>query len=117
MPVGTAASGVLAEEGGVAEQSMLGSQPETRDDWRGKPEDKLVQRSVPASATVRRPAPSVVAGGRRRAAPHVQVRHGFADSIADYRYVAGDLRRIGILAGSLVVLLIVLSFVVPLVSH
>jgi hypothetical protein len=34
------------------------------------------------------------------------------DSIADYAYVAGDLRRIGIVAGGLVVLLVALSFVI-----
>jgi hypothetical protein len=112
-----ASSGVLTEEGSVAEESLLASQQDARGDWRGQTDDRLVQRSMPASPSVRRAAPSVVAGGRRRAAPHVQVRHGFAESIADYKYVAGDLRRIGVLAGSLVVLLIVLSFVVPLVSH
>jgi hypothetical protein len=39
-------------------------------------------------------------------------RRGFAETIADYQYVAGDLRRIGILAGVLVVVLIILSFVI-----
>jgi hypothetical protein len=53
----------------------------------------------------------------RRVSPTPQVRRGFAESIADYQYVKGDLRRIGILAGGLVVFLIVLSFLQPLISH
>ena len=39
-------------------------------------------------------------------------RRTFSQAIADYSYVAGDLRRIGLLAGSLVALLVVLSFVI-----
>jgi hypothetical protein len=39
-------------------------------------------------------------------------RRSFSQSIADYSYVAGDLRRIGVLAGSLVGLLVALSFFV-----
>jgi len=34
------------------------------------------------------------------------------DSVADYAYVPKDLRRIGVLAGTLVVLLVMLSVVV-----
>lgn len=48
---------------------------------------------------------------RRASAPAV-ARRRFSDSVADYWYVAGDLRRIGILAGGLVVLLVGLSFIV-----
>jgi hypothetical protein len=43
---------------------------------------------------------------------NVAPRRRFAESISDYSYVAGDLRRIGLFAGSLVVLLVVLSFVI-----
>jgi len=48
---------------------------------------------------------------RRPGAPG-QPRRSFSQSIADYSYVAGDLRRIGLLAGGLVVLLVALSFFV-----
>jgi hypothetical protein len=93
MPVGAAASGVL-----TAEESTL-------------------ERPVPISPPVRRPTPSAMAGVGRRATPAPQVRRGFAESVADYQYVKGDLRRIGMLAGGLVVLLIVLSFLQPLIGH
>ena len=93
IPVGAAANGVMTAEEGV------------------------VERPMPAPMPVRRPPASAMAGVGRRAAPVAQVRRGFAESAADYQYVKGDLRRIGMLASGLVVLLIVLSFIQPLVSH
>jgi len=53
----------------------------------------------------------VPSGPLRRPAPG-QPRRTFSQSIADYSYVAGDLQRIGLLAGGLVVLLVGLSFFV-----
>jgi hypothetical protein len=50
--------------------------------------------------------------GTRRAALAAVPRRRFSESIAEYAYVAGDLKRIGALAFALVVLLILLSFVV-----
>ena len=58
------------------------------------------------------PAPRAAAAAtvaRRPGGPQ-QPRRSFSQSIADYTYVGGDLRRIGLLAGSLVVLLVALSF-------
>jgi hypothetical protein len=52
--------------------------------------------------------PTMAFGPRRNAAP----ARTFSQSIASYSYVVSDLRRIGVLAGSLVVLLVALSFVV-----
>lgn len=63
-----------------------------------------------ARAAPTNPAP-VRTPSLRRAQP-IALRRRFADSIADYRYVVSDLRRIGMVAGSLVVLLVVLSFVI-----
>lgn len=62
----------------------------------------------PATALARPDrAPTTTAA--RRGVP--AIRHRFSESVTDYAYVAGDLRRIGILAGSLVVLLAALSFI------
>jgi len=53
----------------------------------------------------------------RRAAIPAVPRRRFIDSVADYAYVPEDLRRIGILSGGLFVLLVVFSFVLPLLLH
>jgi len=55
--------------------------------------------------------PAAVAGVAPRRAGAQLARRTFSQTIADYSYVAGDLRRIGLLAGGLVALLVVLSFV------
>jgi len=60
----------------------------------------------PATALARVPTTAAA----RRSAP--AIRRRFGESVTDYAYVAGDLRRIGILAGSLVVLLAALSFII-----
>jgi hypothetical protein len=93
LPVGAAATGLLTAEEGA------------------------IERPVSAAPPIRRPAPSAMAGVARRATPVSQVRRGFAESAADYRYVADDLRHIGMFAGGLVVFLIVLSFLLPLIVH
>lgn len=46
----------------------------------------------------------------RRAGAQVVGRRRFSDSIADYAYVPAELRRVGICAAGLVVLLVFLSF-------
>jgi len=61
-----------------------------------------------APAAPRPMAPTTTA--RRPGSPGQ--RRSFSQSIADYSYVAGDLRRIALLAGILVVLLVALSFFV-----
>ena len=66
--------------------------------------------SVVASAS--RPATRPSFSVTRRGVPAIQ-RKRFADSIADYGYVPQDLRRIGIYAGGLVVLLVGLSILLP----
>jgi hypothetical protein len=48
----------------------------------------------------------------RRAAVPATPKRRFLDSVAEYAYVPQDLRRIGLLSGSLLVLLVVLSFFV-----
>jgi hypothetical protein len=53
-------------------------------------------------------APTPAAARRGAAAG----RRSYGPAIADYSYVPGDLRRIGILAGSLILALIALSFVI-----
>ena len=60
------------------------------------------------SPAVSRPATPATAVRRPAGAPHA--RRSFSQAIADYSYVPGDLRRIAILAGGLVVLLAGLSF-------
>jgi hypothetical protein len=47
-------------------------------------------------------------------APGLVGRAGFNP---DYTYVAKDLRRIGILAGTFIVILVALAFILPLVIH
>lgn len=64
--------------------------------------------AVPSAPAARAAAPSAVL--RRQAAPIPRRR--FAETVADYSYVVGDLRRIGILASALVVLLVGLSFLI-----
>jgi len=60
--------------------------------------------SQPRTKTEPKPAP--VAAGRPAAA--AQARH--AITVPGFEYMKGDLRRIGVLAGAAVVLLIILSF-------
>jgi len=62
------------------------------------------------AAALARPDRAPTTAAARRSAP--AIRRRFSESVTDYAYVAGDLRRIGILAGSLVVLLAALSFVI-----
>lgn len=85
-PVSEGANGVLTADAGVVERPVRAVQPTPR-----------------AASTIL---------ANRRAATAAASRRGFAESVADYRYVVGDLRRIGILSGGLVVLLIILSFVI-----
>ena len=48
----------------------------------------------------------------RRAVSTAQPRRRFIDSVADYAYVPQDLRRIALLTGTLVVLVVALSLLV-----
>lgn len=74
----------------------------------GSPGPETAAFRVPAAA----PPAATSAAWSRRSVASGAARRRFTDSIADYWYVAGDLRRIGLLAGSLVVLLVGLSFVI-----
>jgi hypothetical protein len=56
-------------------------------------------------------APSVARVPSRRAAAAV-ARRRFSESAADYAYVSKDLMTIGVLAGGLLIVLILLSFVI-----
>ena len=60
-------------------------------------------------ATAARPDRGPTPAAARRAPV---ARRRFSESVTEYAYVAGDLRRIGVLAGSLVVLLAALSFII-----
>ncbi|MPZ13263.1 MAG: hypothetical protein GEU73_02350 [Chloroflexi bacterium] len=64
-------------------------------------------QSAPTARPERSPAPTA-----RRAGTATLPRRRFTDNAAEYAYVASDLRRIGVLAASLVVLLLALSFVI-----
>jgi hypothetical protein len=69
---------------------------------------KKYKRSTSAAASTRTdPAGSVTA---ERAAPGLARRTGTAEFNPDYGYVIKDLKRIGTLAGSFFVILIILSF-------
>jgi|SRR5579871_6537643 len=70
---------------------------------------QVLDRPAPA-----RPMPSAprASASVRRGAVAAVPRRRFSESIGDYAYVAGDLRRIALLALSLVVVLVALSFVV-----
>jgi hypothetical protein len=65
-----------------------------------------------AVATTPAPRPMPVAAAPARRVPHAAPRRRFADSISDYAYVPGDLRRIGLWALSLIALLVILSLFV-----
>jgi hypothetical protein len=69
--------------------------------------------AVAAAPVARQPLRSAPAtqSSFRRTAP-IRSRPRFAESIADYAYVPGDLRQIAIFTGVLIVLLVVLSFLV-----
>jgi len=69
-----------------------------------------VAAAAPASAAAKSPAPTSAAArgtSTGRAAP----RH-FSEYRAEYAYVGADLRRVALVIGSLLVLLIVLHFVI-----
>jgi hypothetical protein len=70
--------------------------------------DVALPARPPAAA---RPLSHAAPAPRRGNIPPVPAQR-FRERVADYGYVASDLRRIAVLAGSLVVLLVALSFVV-----
>jgi hypothetical protein len=72
-----------------------------------------VSDAVAAAPVARQPLRSQPAtqSSFRRTAP-IRSRPRFAESIADYAYVPGDLRQIAIFSAGLVVFLVVLSFFV-----
>jgi len=59
-----------------------------------------------------RPAPAMARPATRRPMTTAVVRKRFIESAADYAYVSKDLVTIGVLAASLLAVLIVLSFVI-----
>jgi len=66
-----------------------------------------VQTAKPATGSLSRRGTAGTARGVGRAAPP---RRRYADYATEYAYVWGDLRRIALVAGALLLLLIVLSF-------
>ena len=71
----------------------------------------VAETTAQAMLTPARPVAGLGYTPRRPAGPQLP-RRTFSQSIADYSYVVGDLRRIGLLAGGLVALLVALSFVI-----
>ncbi len=70
------------------------------------------EEAAEAPVSPPRPTTRLTPGIARRPASMPEPRRRIRDSIADYAYVQADLRRIGIFASSLVVLLVALSFIV-----
>lgn len=73
--------------------------------------NKRQSRKVSASA----PAATMASGSAL--AGEVSTRSTYQDFSPDYTYVRKDLKRIGILAGSMFVFLVVMAFVLPLILY
>jgi hypothetical protein len=67
--------------------------------------------AAPSARTVARKPGTLGRGGARTATRAPIVRRRYAEYAEEYRYVWSDLRRIVIVAGILIALLIVLAFV------
>jgi hypothetical protein len=95
----------------AAKYSQLSKQGKKRQRSRNSHGDEPAQVSVRTGVaqpkTKPEPKPAPVAAGRPAAVP--QARH--AITVPGFDYMKGDLRRIGVLAGAAVVVLIILSFV------
>lgn len=74
---------------------------------RGRPPPQTGTTSVPESQEIAEPKP--IRSPVSKAAPRTQPEPRRA--AASYQYVRADLKRIGILAGMMVIILIVLTFV------
>lgn len=74
---------------------------------------KNKRQSRKASASV----PAAVAASGAAPAGEMSTRSTYQDFKPDYTYVRRDLKRIGILAGSMFVFLIVMAFVLPLILY
>ena len=66
-------------------------------------------QEVAATATAIKKSPALTKGPAVQRGPKTQP--GFRLAISDYRYVRDDLKRIGILTGAVIVILIILAFV------
>lgn len=66
---------------------------------------------VPANAVEPKPSPQAAPAGKPDRTTPQGTKAGRVDFAAEYRYVAGDLRRMFVLAGVMLVLLIALNFI------
>ena len=71
-----------------------------------EPADEAAPVVPPARSETRPPIRITRAG----AAPQRVATRSFASYASEYRYVAGDLRRIAVVAGGLLLVLVILSF-------
>ena len=84
------------------------------------PDETVVEQDEEASESVQTPPPSSSAARSAAVAtpapPRVSTRttRPFSAYKEEYGYVYGDLRRVGVVVGSLLAVLIVLYFVLPL---
>jgi hypothetical protein len=95
----------------AAKYSELSRSKKKRQGARPVPEPKVVsttaKQEMAAPATKKSPVPSKSPSPQRgpKAIPGVRV------AIPEYRYVRDDLRRVGILTGAIIVIIIILAFV------
>jgi len=100
--------------GGLAVADGATRQPEAPVGYAQGPVARPSAMPAEAPESARSAARRDAIGPRRRGAMAgpTAARRRFADSVGDYWYVGGDLRRIGLMAGGLVGLLVALSFVI-----
>jgi hypothetical protein len=72
-----------------------------------KPVSATTSQEIPAPAAKRSPIPAKSPASQR--GPKTQP--GIRLAIPDYRYVRDDLKRVGILTGAVIVIIIILAFV------
>ena len=67
----------------------------------------------PQAGSTPKPQEAVATGTKNTPAPQrvTKTQPGIRLTISDYRYVRDDLKRIGILTGAIIVILIILAFV------
>ena len=96
----------------AAAEPELETEPSLLDEGDEAADARAAATTAPSPQT----RPSRASSGASSSAPP-RAAKPFSAYREEYAYVSGDLRRVGIVVGSLLVALIVLFFVLPLLSH
>lgn len=97
----------------LATQKARKRRPRSTDEGISPTAEQILDRAAPADGDTPAPPPSLRSGRTRLAGTPARAavqRRRYAEYGTEYRYVWNDLRRIALVAGGLLLLLVVLSF-------